>query len=243
MTKQMKKQQSIPQKIGSALATLACVCAILLCTVVLVQVYTQGYVNIAGFSMFRVVTGSMEPTIPVGSLLLSQDVPISQIETDDVVCFVSEEPRSQGKIITHRVVNVMEDSQGAIVLETKGDANLIADGYFVSSENLIGRVIWHTKEGNIMAGIMSFLSSGVGFLLCVVFPVLLVAGFILRSCVRNIRKEMDTVMQELEQEDEKNAQNEEDYEAMKERVRRELLEEFAQGAKNHEDKEEPETIE
>ena len=243
MTKQMKKQQSIPQKISSALATLACTCAVLLCVVVLVQVYTQGYVNIAGFSMFRVVTGSMEPTIPVGSLLLSQDVPISQIETDDVVCFVSEEPQSKGKIITHRVVAVMEDPRGAIVLETKGDANLVSDGYFVTSENLIGRVVWYTEEGNIMAGVMNFLSSGVGFLLCVVFPILLVAGFILRACVRNIRKEMDAVMQDLEQQDETDGLSAEDYEAIKEKVRRELLEELAQGEKKNENEEQGETIE
>lgn len=237
---------NISKKIGSSLATLACVTALLLCILIVAQIYTQGYVNIAGFSVFRVVTGSMEPDIPVGALLLSKETPISEIETKDVVCFISKEPPTQGRVITHRVVSITKGGDGAILLETRGDANLVADRYYVTEENLVGRVTWFTKEGNLMAGLMSFLTNKLGFLICILFPVLLVAGFILRSCVQNIRNEMDMVLHEIEKEEEKHQTahlTPEEYAEMEARIRQECLEEIKQGVQNHEGRESFKTTE
>ncbi|MBE7001738.1 MAG: signal peptidase I [Ruminococcaceae bacterium] len=241
-----KKKPSISEKIGSSLATLACVMAVLLCLLIVAQVYTQGYVKIAGFSVFRVVTGSMEPNIPVGSLLLSQQTPISEIEKEDIVCFVSKEPPTKGKIITHRVVSVTKQADETILLETQGDANLIADRYYVTSENLIGKVAWHTKEGNLMAALMGFLTNKVGFLICVLVPILLVAGFILKNCVQNIRKEMDVVLQEVEKEERISGGGlltQEEYAEMEERIRQECLEEIKQGVQKNDGRESPEKTE
>ena len=70
---------------------------IILCIMVLfsllisVQIVVRGYANIFGFSFFRVVTGSMEPTLPVGSILLCRSEAIEDIEADDIVCFRSQE--------------------------------------------------------------------------------------------------------------------------------------------------------
>lgn len=239
---EVTEKPNISKKMGSALATLACVTAVLLCILVVAQVYTQGYVNIAGFSVFRVATGSMEPEIPVGSLLLSKATPLAQIKTGDVVCFVSMEPPTTGRVITHRVVSITTKTDGTILLETRGDANLSADRYYVTGENLIGKVAWYTKEGNLMAGVMAFLTNEVGFLIFVLFPILLIAGFILRNCVRNIRNEMDTVIQEAEKEQAEQTMPEE-YAEMEARIRQELLEEMKQGVQNHEGREGFETTE
>ena len=61
------------------LVTLLLVLAVALCLYTVVQVLSHGYVNMGGFMMFRVVTGSMEPTIPVGALLVTQQVDIESI--------------------------------------------------------------------------------------------------------------------------------------------------------------------
>ena len=242
---ELTEKPNVSKKIGSSLATLACVTAVLLCILIVAQVYTQGYVNIAGFSVFRVVTGSMEPEIPVGSLLLSKKEPISEIQIKDIVCFVSKEPPTAGKIITHRVVSTAKREDGTILLETQGDANLIADRYYVTAENLVGKVAWHTKEGNLMAGLVDFLTNEMGFLIFVLFPVLLVAGFILKNCVQNIRKEMDTVLKEVEKEDKHQVGQltQEEYAEIEARIRQEFLEEMKQGVQNHEATEGSETTE
>lgn len=67
----MAKWKINKKNIGGKLATALLVAASILCVYVVVQVLTQGYVNFFGYSVFRVVTGSMEPTIAPGSLLIS----------------------------------------------------------------------------------------------------------------------------------------------------------------------------
>ena len=111
----------------------------------------------------------MEPTIAPGSLLISQEVPIDQIQVGDIVCFRSREANMLGKSITHRVISVFENG-GQICLETRGDANPVADVLPVLQSNLIGKVVVYTGQNNALADIISFLTSGPGFMICVIFP-------------------------------------------------------------------------
>jgi len=67
-----------------------------------------------------VLSGSMEPAIEPGDIVLVEDVPIEEIEPGDVVTFQSH-PGSE-TTYTHRVVDVTTDKRGT-VLTTKGDAN------------------------------------------------------------------------------------------------------------------------
>ena len=62
------------RKFWRGFSTVCLILAMALCVVVVSQVLSQGYVSIGGYSMFRVVTPSMEPTLPVGALLLSEEV-------------------------------------------------------------------------------------------------------------------------------------------------------------------------
>ncbi len=210
--------------------------AVVICIYVLSQVFSQGYVEFAGKSLFRVATGSMEPEIQVGALLMSEQTEIESIELGDIICFRSRESYQLGMIITHRVTAVLSDGDGGVLLETRGDANLSVDPHYVRADNLIGKVIWYSREGDILATVVSVLTDKIGFLACIVFPVLLVSTFILQSCVKNIRQEMQEAIAELEQRVE-NAEaaifTQEEYAAMVERIRKELLEELRQGA-NHE---------
>lgn len=68
-------------------------------------------------------TGSMSPTIPVGSLGLARTVPASQLNKGDVATVV----RSDGTRITHRVVSVEAKSSVAAMLTMQGDANPVPD--------------------------------------------------------------------------------------------------------------------
>ena len=126
-------------KTGGIVSAVILVLAVVLAMVVCIQVLTRGYVTIAGNSLFRVVTGSMEPTMPVGSILICRDTPIDDIREGDIVCFRSMGSAGVGKIITHRVVAVLQNGDGDTLLETRGDANLSADGNYVQADNLIGR--------------------------------------------------------------------------------------------------------
>lgn len=217
------------------------VAAVFLCLFASVQVVTKGYVSVGGYSVFRVVTGSMEPTIHTGSILINQKTDIEEIKKDDIVCFWAKNADIRGSIITHRVTEVMEDESGRIYLETRGDANLAADPYYADSTNLIGRVTWHSGKENVLTNMLSFLSGKIGFFACIVFPILLIAGLVLQSAVKNLQRDIMELRYELARgpvEEVPSVPDKdkllpgyttltyEDYEAIYETLKRELLEEL-----------------
>ena len=225
------------QRSISVLVTILLIFAVLLCLYVVIQVLSNGYVNIFGFMMFRVVTGSMEPTIPIGSLLITQEVDFQSICLDDIICFRTQETAIWGKIVTHRVVGAFQAADGSLLFETKGDANLVSDVFLVNQGNFVGKVIWYTGDGSMLASIFSFFTNKVGFLGCIVFPCLLLAGLIMKDCVANIRNEMRAALEMLENPpaeetpadwelDPLCGMTQEEYQEMYERIRAELIEEL-----------------
>ena len=56
-----------------------------------------------GFQMYTVISGSMEPAIPTGSLVYVRYEEPDTIVKDDVIAFYSN--NADGSIITHRVVS------------------------------------------------------------------------------------------------------------------------------------------
>lgn len=183
--------------------------------------------------VFRVVTGSMEPTIPIGSLLVARETDIKDIQKDDIVCFRSKEQGMLGTVITHRVIGVYEMPDGQTVLQTKGDANLSIDRYDVTTDNLIGCVIWHTGDESKMAAVISFLTSEYGFLACIVLPVILIAIWIFRDTAKSMRKEIAAVKKQLEESEPPASHaglSPEEYDAMYQRVADEVRKELKQDA-------------
>ena len=243
MEEKQEKKSIALQRTVSLLVTVLLILSVVLCLFVTVQVMSDGYVNICGFMTFRVVTGSMEPTIDVGALMLTRETDISEIKKNDIVCFRSQDSQIWGSIVTHRVVDVIEMEDGSILLETKGDANTVADGYYVKESNLIGKVIWYTGDDSTLASIFSFFTSEVGFLACIVFPGLLLMGLIFKDSVGNIRAELDQLLQEAEAQQEKEraadpltGMNQDEYNEMYERIRAELMEELMHVAEDTEEK-------
>ena len=228
-----KKRSHYKLRIVSGFTTLLLLVAVVMCMFVVLQSLSHGYASFFGNSLFRVVTGSMEPTIPVGTILMTRDTPIEEVQEDDIVCFRSTNPGSEGLIVTHRVTGVYDTPDGIRCLQTKGDNNPSIDVKPVMQNNLIGRVIWCTGDGSMMAGIVNFITGEYGFLACIVLPVLLIAVWIFRDAAKNLKKEMQQVQQRLEQEERQNAApalTEEEYQEMVQRLKNEVRKEMEQNA-------------
>lgn len=232
-----------PTAVWYVLTSLLLAAAILLCLLVSLQVRTRGYVDIGGFSLFRVVTGSMEPTISAGELLLCHATQIESVTTGDIVCYRTELSAIKGAVVTHRVVETGTDKEGRAYLVTQGDANLVADADLVRKDDLIGRVVWYSGKESVLNDALSFLTSKVGFLTCIVLPVLLAAGLILQSAVKNLyqeiayfKSELDRCAEDTEREEEQEEDGnvlpgytvltQADYEELWRTVRAELIEEL-----------------
>ena len=110
--------------------------------------------NFFGYSLFRVMTGSMEPTIPTNSLIVVKRVPASELVTDDVITFYSRDPSLMGEPNTHRIIRI-EEGEGGRTFTTKGDANNIEDKYQTKEEDLIGKVVYSSKGFGTLVRLIS----------------------------------------------------------------------------------------
>ena len=88
-----------------------------------------------GYEAYNVVSGSMEPTIPEGSVIYVEHTEPSAIVEDDIIAFYKE-----GTVVTHRVT---ENRVVTGVFITKGDANEKEDISPVQYSEVIGRVKYH----------------------------------------------------------------------------------------------------
>lgn len=100
--------------------------------------------RLLGYGIYEVVSGSMEPEIPVGSVIYVKAAAPGDIAEQDVIAFQSGE-----SVVTHRVVQ-NRTVEGAFV--TKGDANAAEDLRTVPYDALVGRVAYHFPGvGRLMA--------------------------------------------------------------------------------------------
>ncbi len=92
--------------------------------------------TLIGMKSMAVLSGSMEPKIPVGSIVYVEDVEPSTLQTGDVITYSI----SGSTMVTHRVVEVDAENQSII---TKGDANEVEDGAPVTFSQVVGKMKMH----------------------------------------------------------------------------------------------------
>lgn len=88
--------------------------------------------RLLGMTPLAVLSGSMEPTYHVGSLIFVKDADASEVKQGDPITFKI----SADTMVTHRVIAIDTQNQ---CFYTKGDANNTPDGGSVSYENLVGK--------------------------------------------------------------------------------------------------------
>ena len=116
-----------------------CITSVLVALIVIVALMLVG-ARLIGLQVFTVLSGSMEPTYHVGSLIYVKDVDPFELESGDVITFMLDE----NTVATHRIVEVVPDEEDASVVRfrTKGDANENVDGSLVHYKNVIGSPVF-----------------------------------------------------------------------------------------------------
>ena len=97
-------------------------------------------VRVAGYDVYTVLSGSMEPTYHVGSIIYVKDVDPFELESGDVITFML----SEDTLATHRIVEVVpdEEDESVIRFRTKGDANAAEDASLVHYKNVVGSPVF-----------------------------------------------------------------------------------------------------
>ena len=93
--------------------------------------------RLAGFRTFTVLSGSMEPEYPVGSMIYVKSTDYRELKVGDVISYVANDDKM---VVTHRIVEVVVDEKDASVrrFRTQGDANNSPDAKLVHYKNILG---------------------------------------------------------------------------------------------------------
>jgi signal peptidase len=128
-----------------------------------------------------VKSGSMEPNIPTGSLVVVK--PMSNYGIGDVITFGAD---TKTEIpTTHRIISFEADGTGRTAFRTKGDANEDPDADAVQRNEVIGRVAFHLPY---VGFVLDFARQPLGFALLIGVP----AALVIVEEVITIVKELKT---------------------------------------------------
>ncbi len=131
---------------------------------------TGGVPEVAGYQMYIVLSGSMQPEFDTGSLAFVRETDPEELTTGDIITFRS--PANPESLTTHRIVEVQDDD--GLQFVTRGDANNINDPNPVPDENVVGRV---TGSVPYVGYLMNFVQTSQGLILLIFVPGVLIIVF------------------------------------------------------------------
>ena len=137
-----EKASQVVKKIISVITALSFVFGLLIFISVLRA--NKGEVpTVFGYSVMRVRTGSMEPNLRTGCIVIAKKTDPQKLEVGDIISFYSTDPDPfiNGQPETHRIVERHYLVTGEREFITKGDANQADDPAPVLQTNIIGKVV------------------------------------------------------------------------------------------------------
>lgn len=128
-----KRTMIFLKKTWNFISTILVVAAVLL-AILLVAV------RLLGYNVYSILSGSMEPTYHVGSVIYVKAVDYRELAVGDPITFML----SEDTVATHRIVEVIPDGEDPETLRfrTKGDANDSADAGLVHYKNVLGKPVF-----------------------------------------------------------------------------------------------------
>ena len=97
--------------------------------------------RVSGATSYTVLTGSMQPTYPPGTLIVVKKVATGELGVGAVVTYQLE--TGKPAVVTHRIVAVNTNTRGEPIFTTKGDANGAPDIKGVQPGQIRGK-LWYS---------------------------------------------------------------------------------------------------
>lgn len=121
---------------------------VLICNIILLvqKIITPDKIaSIFGYKAFVISSGSMEPTLNIGDIVIIKETKQEQISKGNIITF-----RKDGYNITHRINDIIE-KDGEKYYQTKGDKNTTTDADLVKYEEIEGVYVFKIdKIGSII---------------------------------------------------------------------------------------------
>jgi signal peptidase I len=139
-----------------------------------------------GMRSYTVMSGSMEPAIDTGDVVVERTVDPQTIRPGDIVSF--RDPTRHNHLITHRVRRVAI-SDGSVHVITRGDANTGVERWSVPIHGRLGLVVYRLPHVGYLAHAIGSTPGRLGF---IVLPVLLIGATLLIDLWRPKRPREET---------------------------------------------------
>jgi signal peptidase len=136
-----------------------------------------------GMRSFTVMSGSMEPAVHTGDIVVDTQIGPLAARPGDIVTF--RDPNGQSRLITHRVRRIQVEGRFANIV-TKGDANDTTEHWSVPVNGKIGRVAYRLPA---LGYALAFTRDPRAKLLLIVVPALIVGLLELARIWRPRREE------------------------------------------------------
>lgn len=180
-------------------------CFILILIIVLQKV-TNSNGSIAGYRIFRVITGSMIPQYDIGEVVISKKINPNKIKVGDDIVYMGTYGEYNGKIIMHEVVGIDKDENGNLNFHAKGlNTNSIEDPQ-IKADQIYGVV-------KLKAGVLTVLydlATNI-YTAFVIITILAFNVFVSFSLPEKIKKKQLKEASEEFEEDEDDEEYDEDY--------------------------------
>jgi len=146
--------------------------------------------SLGGHKFLIVSSGSMQPAIHAGSLVLISPIkevasPVGEntkeLQVGDVITYKNQ--TNPNLLVTHRIKSIVKENN-QILIETKGDANNAPDVEKVRFENVVGKVLFAVP---FLGFPVAFAKTIPGYILMIIIPALA----IILSEVWVIKKEIE----------------------------------------------------
>ena len=134
--------------------------------IILIQRIFDNKVSIGDYRMFTIVTGSMKPDYDIYDVVIVKNTALKDIKVGDDVTYEGAEGSFDGKIVTHRVIDV-EKEKNEYIFTTKGMANDTADP-LVKGNQIYGVV---TYKPALLSFLSHVLNNSYGFYFLIFVPV------------------------------------------------------------------------
>lgn len=200
----MKKAKKIFSAVMSVLTVVIFIFGLLIFVSVL-KASAGKIPNMCGYSVLQVQTGSMEPELMTGSIIIVHKTDVDSLEVGDIISFYAADSEISGLVNTHRIVNVSKNMSGQPVFVTKGDANDFNDPQTVSNINVIGKVCY--DMGTVSGSVISILRNPKVIFFMIILPLLIITFMEAFNLVNMI---VTNKMAKQEEIDDEKSQDEED---------------------------------
>ncbi len=149
---------------------------------ILLNIFSINNKSFFGFRVYRVISGSMQPTLQIGDIIIIRKE--KEYHINDIITY-----DTGLTTVTHRIKSI--DNNGVV---TKGDANDVNDDIF-NVDKIVGKYFFRISMISLFSNIM--IGNSVFIVLIVLFSSILILTIFYRF-IRNIELRKDNLRKKIE---------------------------------------------